>query len=159
MKDEGIIIERWPGKLRFLADKGVPLELVEDLRSYSRFRVETVQDVGLTGNDDSELWQYCRKNKLWLLTTDEGFLDNRLFPLAQCPTVMIVPTSYDKAVKSLAGFLEMTWDELISLFQGRKITAHPEAFKAVGLDHTGKRRVFEVLKSGYVKVDGVLEEL
>ena len=73
-------------KVPLLLDENIEAEFVDELRAVKDFRVA----VGKPGASDSDLWNEARRSKAVLVTTDRDFWDDRKFPLAQSPGVIIV---------------------------------------------------------------------
>ena len=82
-------------KLRLYADENVPLPLVEELRSESRWRrkvsIQTAVEAGNANRDDAFHFSFCRARGLILVTLDTDFWDDRAFPLGHgMPGIIII---------------------------------------------------------------------
>jgi predicted nuclease of predicted toxin-antitoxin system len=65
--------------MRFLVDADLPRRTAGLLKTYG-YEVVDVRDVGLGGASDQEIAEYCRVNRMCLLTGDFGFADIRNYP-------------------------------------------------------------------------------
>jgi hypothetical protein len=73
-------------KVPLLLDENLEAEFVRDLLTVKDFRVA----VGTPGTSDDTLWDEARRSKAILVTSDMDFWDDRRFPIAQSPGVIIV---------------------------------------------------------------------
>ncbi len=73
-------------KVPLLLDENLEAEFVRDLLTVKDFRVA----VGTPATSDDTLWDEARRSKAILVTSDMDFWDDRKFPIAQSPGVIIV---------------------------------------------------------------------
>jgi len=78
-------------RTKFLVDENLGFGTTEALRDYFGFNVKDVSEVGLTGKDDTTVFQYAWKTGRVLLTHDDGFLNDRRFPQHSNPGVVVLP--------------------------------------------------------------------
>jgi predicted nuclease of predicted toxin-antitoxin system len=83
-KDLRELRREYRGKVRFLVDENAGPEVAEFLRS-SGFNVKYVDEVGLCGHSDEDVFAFAWKEKRLIVTHDQDFLDNRRFPHWPCP--------------------------------------------------------------------------
>ena len=68
---------------RWLLDQNVPEIIGQWLeRLVEGLKVAHVKQVGLDSADDEEIFDFALKNKWLIVTFDEDFADQRLYPLA-----------------------------------------------------------------------------
>jgi Domain of unknown function (DUF5615) len=92
-------------KVPLLLDENLEAEFVRDLLTVKDFRVA----VGTPGTSDDTLWDEARRSKAILVTSDMDFWDDRRFPIAQSPGVIIVAgRSADDKMYSFA-FAVVSW--------------------------------------------------
>ena len=75
-------------KPRFYADENFPAKAVQVLRGMGA-RVLTAKDADLVGHSDEDHASYALKYGYVLLTCDRDYLDDRRFPLIQCPVIAV----------------------------------------------------------------------
>jgi predicted nuclease of predicted toxin-antitoxin system len=64
--------------MRIKLDENVPPRLGQELRRLGH-DVDTVQEEGLTGRDDGQVWQAAQRESRFLITQDLDFSDMRRF--------------------------------------------------------------------------------
>lgn len=75
-------------KARFYTDENFPVLAVRILQRNGA-RVMTTKEAGLTGRCDGDHAAYALKHGYVLLTCDRDYLDDRRFPLIQCPVMVV----------------------------------------------------------------------
>jgi predicted nuclease of predicted toxin-antitoxin system len=90
MKDADEVLRYFArrAKARFYADENLPKEAVGILRGMGA-KVLTVQEANKRGEPDENHAAYALKKGLVLLTCDRDYLNNRRFPLNQCPAIFL----------------------------------------------------------------------
>lgn len=96
--------KEYPGRIKLYADENIRLGIVLVLRKLG-VNVKHASEVDLLNKDDKTHFQYAKKTKRWLLTTDRHFLDNNIFPFEQIKGIVIVPDTGDDLT---AGYI-MAW--------------------------------------------------
>jgi predicted nuclease of predicted toxin-antitoxin system len=93
-------------KVPLLIDENIEAELIAELQAVKDFRVS----VGRPRASDKQLWNEARHTRAILVTADMDFWDDRKFPLAQSPGVIIVSgRSADDKLYSLT-LAMVEWD-------------------------------------------------
>jgi len=77
-------------KARFLVDESLGTAVAQALRMHG-WNVRFVDEVGLRGHDDSDVFACASREGRVLLTHDEDFLDDREFPAHRNPGVVVLP--------------------------------------------------------------------
>jgi predicted nuclease of predicted toxin-antitoxin system len=78
--------------VRFFADECIPFDIIMALRQQD-LTMTGVRDVGLVGASDEEIFVYCQKHNLVILTFDRGYGDIFRFPIRKSFGVIIVRNS------------------------------------------------------------------
>jgi predicted nuclease of predicted toxin-antitoxin system len=91
-------------KSKFYADENFPAQAIEILRGKG-FDVLTAQEAGKQGHPDENHISEARRRGRVLITCDKDYLNDRIFPLIHCPTIVV------------CDFGSQTTDEIISAFQ------------------------------------------
>ena len=68
------------GKIKLYADENIRHGMVLGLRMQG-INIKHACEVNLTNRDDMDHFQYAKKTKRWLLTTDKDFMDNNKYLL------------------------------------------------------------------------------
>lgn len=92
------------GKIKLYADENIRYGIVLALRSQG-INIKHAREVNLTNREDQEHFQYAKRTKRWLLTTDRHFLNHNIFPFELIKGIIIVP---DTGVDMTAGQI-MAW--------------------------------------------------
>ncbi len=93
--------------LRILADECLGPITVEWLKTYSRFKVVTVDELGLSGAKDTEIIRVAQQQNIILITVDGDFADSKRFPPGTHPGVIWVkvqPPSQPRIREALKRF-------------------------------------------------------
>jgi len=77
-------------RARFLIDESLPSDTKDALDVWG-FRSITVHELKLQGRSDEDIFAYAWKDRMYILTADTDFLDNRRFPPNRNPGVIVVP--------------------------------------------------------------------
>lgn len=77
-------------KARFLVDESAGIEVASQMKELG-WNVKFVDDVGLKGRADDNVFAFARKENRVILTHDDDFMDNRQFPINLSPGVVIIP--------------------------------------------------------------------
>jgi hypothetical protein len=75
---------------RFLVDESVGIEVASQMKELG-LNVKYVDDVGLKGRADEDIYAYARRERRVILTHDDDFMDNRQFPITISPGVVKIP--------------------------------------------------------------------
>jgi hypothetical protein len=92
---------QFPGKIKLYADENIRFDIVRILRMEG-INIKHASEVGLVNRDDMTHFQYAKKTKRWLLTTDRGFLNHTLYPFEQVKGIAVVP---DTGADLTAGYI------------------------------------------------------
>jgi len=76
-------------KARFLVDESVGIAVAKSLRA-SGYNVKYVEELGLRGRSDEDVFATAWKDRRIVITHDSDFLDNRRFPHHRNPGVVII---------------------------------------------------------------------
>jgi predicted nuclease of predicted toxin-antitoxin system len=91
--------------LHFFLDQNIPREIAVWLRAKRPdWKVSIVQDAGLTGKPDADLFRWAQANRAIIITYDEDFADARLFPLGSHHGIIrlrVWPTTVEVTKKAL----------------------------------------------------------
>ncbi len=102
-------------RARFLIDENVAAVVIDLLRS-RRFNVTSITESGLARLPDLGVYQMARRTRRVLLTFDQDFWDDRAFPLAQSPGIVIMRfhKSDDELVSMIRFIIDVVgpWGEL-----------------------------------------------
>jgi predicted nuclease of predicted toxin-antitoxin system len=91
---------------RILLDQNVPRPVADWLRSFFQGKVEVdhVYKAGLGGASDREIFGWAQENFATIVTYDEDFVDQRLFPVDRhCGVVRlrVDPTTIERTCQAL----------------------------------------------------------
>jgi len=75
--------------LRFLIDEDLPRSLVQDLKTIG-IEAQHVQDIGLRGRSDDEIFRYAVDHEAILVSADLGFSNRLRFPIGMHSAIVIV---------------------------------------------------------------------
>jgi hypothetical protein len=134
----GPVAEEIAGQPRIYADANVPAGLVGFMRTRLRWDVLFVMEHDdLRRARDDDHYRLARQLRRTLVTLDRDYLDDRRFPLAECPGVLVISAPDERALAKLLSRLDR------GLFrprgrgkgpvprqplplEGRKLHAHPD---------------------------------
>jgi len=97
------------GKTRFLVDENLGADVARVLCSHG-WNSAFVEEVGLKGHDDEDVFAYCWKHDRMILTHDDDFLNDRRYPPHRNPGVIVLPGGsgeIDALCKALLGVVEL----------------------------------------------------
>jgi predicted nuclease of predicted toxin-antitoxin system len=81
---------KYSGKIKLYADENIRYGVVLVLRRQG-INIKHSSEVGLNNKDDQAHFQYAKKKRRWLLTTDKDFLNHKKFPFEHIKGIVIVP--------------------------------------------------------------------
>ena len=81
---------RWKKRARFLVDESIGPEAAAFLREQG-WNATAVQDVGLTGRSDEDVYALAAREDRIVLSHDRGFFDDRRFPPHPRAGVVVLP--------------------------------------------------------------------
>ncbi len=79
--------KEYVGKIKLYADENIRYGIVLALRLQG-VNIKHASEVNLTNKDDGIHFQYAKKEKRWLLTTDRHFLNHNVFPFEQIKVLL-----------------------------------------------------------------------
>ena len=97
---------RWKKKARFLVDESLGPEAATFLRDLG-WNVKAVQDAGLTGHSDEDVYAFAARDDRIVLTHDGDFLDDRGFPLQRNVSVVVLPGASGETEPLVRALLNM----------------------------------------------------
>ena len=93
-------------RLHFFLDQNISREIAVWLRAERPdWKVSIVQDAGLMGKPDADLFRWAQANGAIIITYDEDFADARLFPLGSHHGIIrlkVWPTTVEETKKALS---------------------------------------------------------
>lgn len=116
--------KEYAGKIKLYADENIRIGIVLVLRRFG-VNVKHASEVGILNRDDRTHFQFAKKTKRWLLTTDRHFLDNNIFPFEQIKGIVVVPDTGDDLT---AGYI-IAWLKKELVPSGRNIDNCKVEFK------------------------------
>lgn len=75
---------------RYFVDENLGAGTTDFLRQL-KAKVTDVWEEGLVGKGDEHIWRFCQAQQRILLTHDDDFLDERLFPTRKCYGAVVLP--------------------------------------------------------------------
>ena len=94
------------GKARFYADENLELDVVEFLRE-RKIHIDSAVELGLAPRDDVFHLHEARRRKAVLLTRDQDFLDDRVFPFLELKETAIVVLRSENSIGTVAKAAEL----------------------------------------------------
>jgi predicted nuclease of predicted toxin-antitoxin system len=119
-------------RARFLVDESLGIEVARQIRELG-YNVKYVEEVGLTGHSDEDIYTFAYKDNRIILTHDDDFLNNVRFPPSVSPGVVIIPGGSgdeNSLAKAVAQVLHM-FGPLGDFFQASKISISSEGIWTV----------------------------
>jgi predicted nuclease of predicted toxin-antitoxin system len=107
-------------KLRFYVDADVPRQAVEILREWG-FNVLTAGEAGKKGHSDEDHLAEARKQSRILVSRDRDYLNDRRFPIHECPALVV------------CDFGTGTRDQIMDTFQCLELIESAPDFFAAGV--------------------------
>lgn len=89
-KEIDAFVSQFKRKSRFLVDESLGPEAANVIREQG-WNVKYVEEVGLKGRADEDLFAFAWKEDRILLTHDRDFLDDRAFPPHRNPGLVVLP--------------------------------------------------------------------
>jgi predicted nuclease of predicted toxin-antitoxin system len=77
-------------KARYFVDESLGVHTTALIREWGH-NVKDVHDVGIAGQPDENVFQYAQRHRRIILTHDDDFLNNSVFPLKGCHGIAIFP--------------------------------------------------------------------
>jgi len=103
--------------LRILLDQNIPQEVTSWLREKRpNWLIQHVNEVGLAGQTDPQVFIWAQSNKATIVTYDEDFADARLFPLGLHHGIIrlrVWPTTVEMTENALERLLVQVPEEQI----------------------------------------------
>src|SRR5438132_1439912 len=81
---------RYKRKPRYLVDESLGVGAAILFKHAGR-NVKYVDDVGLKGHPDENVFQFAQSDRRIIMSHDDDFMDNRLFPLRRCNGIAVFP--------------------------------------------------------------------
>lgn len=101
-------------KTFLLFDADFPISIVENFREIRKwrrnFKFDHVSHLKRENKSDTEHFQYCNKNECALITMDNDFLDNALFPIKNSYGIVRI-----SATKKNMKYIEICLENILSL--------------------------------------------
>ena len=97
-------------KPKYFVDESLGAGTTALLRKWG-CNVRDVHDVGIAGQPDENVFQYAQRNRRIVLTHDDDFINNAIFPLKGCHGIAIFPFGdggESGFLKALAHFISGT---------------------------------------------------
>ena len=88
--DRTIAEREWKRRARLLVDENLGEPVAVALREQG-WNAKAVGEFGLDGRDDQEVLGVAWRERRFLLTQDQDFLDNRRFPFHRNPGLIVLP--------------------------------------------------------------------
>jgi predicted nuclease of predicted toxin-antitoxin system len=95
--------------MRILLDENLSISHKELLLE-AGYEVERVTEVGLSGKDDSKVWEFARKNDYFFITLDKDFSDIRSFPPGTHSGIMLLRIP-NKSLRATTNLLQRVLSE------------------------------------------------
>ena len=137
-------------KVGIFLDRNLPQTLKNEIIDYPKFK--TFEEIEDKRKPDEDIYNYCYRNNLLILTLDKGFWNDRRFPLAKSPGVILIvspSSSVSDYIKSLAAFL--TYFDLIGgirrfpdFAKKMKFKISPGRFVHKFITHEGKSETVNI---------------
>ena len=122
--EKRILDSRYRGKARFLVDESTGVEVAMVLRGYG-YNAKFVEELGLRGRSDEDVFAVAWKDKRIIITRDSDFLDDARFPPHRNPGIISVrPGSSDHDDRGLLRCLAkavLFGGKRASWFRGKKL--------------------------------------
>lgn len=103
-----------PDTLIVLLDQNVPRAVAAWLRTHRpHWTIHHTSDVALSGRPDAELFAWAQQQRAVIITFDEDFADQRLFPLGSHAGIIrlrVWPTTIEETQEALARLLAAVLD-------------------------------------------------
>ena len=83
------LVEPFEKRVRFLIDENIEPETIAFLKK-RRANTKSVKEFGYQCRSDGDIYKLAYREKRMLLTQDDGYLDNRKFPIDQTSGILII---------------------------------------------------------------------
>jgi predicted nuclease of predicted toxin-antitoxin system len=137
------------GWARFYADENVDQRLLSWLRRRG-YRVDSAQDLGLIGRDDSFQLQEARRRKAVLLTNDVDYLNHRRFPFTQLrDTAIVIMRTEEKGEGRVDfGYMLLALDKEIG-------ASHRSGLNGLKIEVRGPRMILHARVRSRIRTDEI----
>lgn len=126
------------GRVKFYADENIPKNLIEYLRRRHNVNITSAHEMGFQGRDDTFHFHEARKQKRFLLSCDNDFLDHRRFPFGQMEGVVILDIPKESpGIGWMSMWLESEIVPSGKGIRGTKIVVHHDRFDFYFQDDRG----------------------
>jgi hypothetical protein len=145
---------KYTRKPRYLVDESLGIGTTELLKNWN-CNVTDVWELGLNGHSDENIWKAAQKDKRIILTHDDDFLDNRMFPLIHCFGVVIFPHK-DGGESSLISKLKRFTDLMCSgmgfTYEKKIVISGDNHWRIIRLDKSSKLEedIYNLTDSNFV---------
>jgi hypothetical protein len=131
------------GRVRLLVDENAGPEVTSFLKD-GGFNVKYVDDFGLCGRSDEDVFAVAWKEGRVIVTHDRDFLDNRQFPPHRNPGVIVIGPGADgrddEGLRRCLVLSLMLAGDFASWYVGKKIEfTSGETLTIYGADHSKKK--------------------
>ena len=127
-------------KPRYLVDESLGQGTTELLNQWG-CNVADVWELALNGHPDENIWSAAQKDNRTILTHDDDFLDNRMFPIIRCFGVVVFPHK-DGEESLLIGKLKHFTDFMSVgmgfTYEKKVVISGDNQWRIIRLDETGK---------------------
>jgi predicted nuclease of predicted toxin-antitoxin system len=135
--------EEFRGRARFLVDESMGKGVAELLRE-NDYNTRYVEEMGLVGRDDEDVFSAAWREERIIVTHDPDFLDNRRFPNHRNPGVVLVrPGSSGHNNQGLLACLLMATligAEHATWFRGKKLDFSSEELLTI-FSQSGRKQI------------------
>lgn len=128
-------------KARFLLDENVQ-PIVKEILLKRKFKVVDAHDADLVGHSDEDYFNYAYRKNHTLVTHDEGFFNDSIYPPHRSPTIVIIPPpekNEDAFIESIL-FIIKNVGASSKLWSGIKIKYQAEGKLIMRYDDENGRR-------------------
>lgn len=138
-------------KVKIFLDRNLPQKLKNEIISYPKFK--SFEEIKRSSRPDEDIYSYCSRNNLLILTLDNDFWDDRRFPLAKSPGIILISSGSkatdDSYIKILSAFL--TYFDLIggirrfpNFSKKMKFKISSSGFAHKYITYDGKREMIKI---------------
>jgi hypothetical protein len=131
---------KYTRKPRYLVDESLGQGTTQLLKEL-KLNVNDVWQLGINGQPDENVWRAAQKDQRIILSHDDDFLDNRLFPLRKSYGVAIFPHKdggEKPLIKKLVHFTNLMAGGMGFIYERKIIISADDQWKIIRLDETGK---------------------
>jgi predicted nuclease of predicted toxin-antitoxin system len=116
--------------MRIKLDENLPLRLAVPLREFGH-DVHVVQDEGLVGHPDSEIWEAAQKESRFLITQDLDFSDSRKFVPGSHHGILLVRLHFPNRRNLMQRVIELFRNERVGDWAGCFVVATERKIRIV----------------------------